>query len=48
MHTELLPDYAQLPRPDGKQDDLGIKVLDEPAAQQTDPPGKMTMKDIAD
>lgn len=27
----------QIPRPDGKDDGLGLKVLDEPAAVQTDP-----------
>lgn len=27
----------QIPRADGKKDNLGLTVLDEPAAQQTDP-----------
>jgi len=29
--------FVKIPRPDGKQDKLGLVVLDEPAAQQTDP-----------
>mmetsp|Transcript_76180 Transcript_76180/g.204522 ORF Transcript_76180/g.204522 Transcript_76180/m.204522 type:complete len:296 (-) Transcript_76180:298-1185(-) len=29
--------FLKLPRPDGKKDELGVKVLDEPGAQQTDP-----------
>jgi intraflagellar transport protein 46 len=33
---ELDP-FLKVPRPDGKPDYLGLKVLDEPAAQQSDP-----------
>jgi intraflagellar transport protein 46 len=29
--------YIKVPRPDGKEDDLGLKILDEPSAQQSDP-----------
>lgn len=29
--------FLKIPRPDGKKDTLGLTVLDEPAAQQTDP-----------
>jgi intraflagellar transport protein 46 len=29
--------FLKMPRPDGKADPLGLAVLDEPAAQQTDP-----------
>ena len=29
--------FAKVPRPDGRQDVLGISVLDEPAANQSDP-----------
>mmetsp|Transcript_6960 Transcript_6960/g.16156 ORF Transcript_6960/g.16156 Transcript_6960/m.16156 type:complete len:363 (+) Transcript_6960:254-1342(+) len=29
--------FLKIPRPDGKKDSLGLTVLDEPAAQQTDP-----------
>ncbi|KAI6648460.1 Intraflagellar transport protein 46-like [Oopsacas minuta] len=29
--------FAKVPRPDGRQDTLGISVLDEPAANQSDP-----------
>lgn len=29
--------FLKIPRPDGKEDDLGLKLLDEPSAQQSDP-----------
>eukprot|EP00607_Mallomonas_marina_P009859 CAMPEP_0182419634 /NCGR_PEP_ID=MMETSP1167-20130531/4041_1 /TAXON_ID=2988 /ORGANISM="Mallomonas Sp, Strain CCMP3275" /LENGTH=460 /DNA_ID=CAMNT_0024594651 /DNA_START=128 /DNA_END=1510 /DNA_ORIENTATION=+ len=29
--------FIKVPRPDGKDDELGLKILDEPAAQQSDP-----------
>lgn len=29
--------FVKIPRPDGKLDDLGLKVLDEPSTQQSDP-----------
>ena len=29
--------HAQVPRPDGKPDNLGLAVLDEPCANQSDP-----------
>lgn len=32
-----MPHGAQVPRPDGKEDELGLKRLDEPAAIQSDP-----------
>ena len=32
-----LPLHAQVPRPDGKPDNLGLAVLDEPCANQSDP-----------
>ena len=40
---DLLPavgdidEFIKVPRPDGKLDELGLKVLDEPAAKQSDP-----------
>ena len=33
----MVPAVAQVPRPDGKPDLLGLNVLDEPAARQSDP-----------
>lgn len=32
--------FIKVPAPGNKQDLLGLKVLDEPAARQTDPTGK--------
>mmetsp|Transcript_863 Transcript_863/g.3110 ORF Transcript_863/g.3110 Transcript_863/m.3110 type:complete len:371 (-) Transcript_863:170-1282(-) len=32
-----IDEFIKVPRPDGKADDLGLKVLDEPAAKQSDP-----------
>ena len=29
--------FIKIPRPDGKEDDLGLKVLDEPNPEQTEP-----------
>lgn len=29
--------YCQIPRPDGNQDMIGLTVLDEPCASQSDP-----------
>lgn len=29
--------YLQVPRPDGKPDNLGLLVLDEPSTKQSDP-----------
>lgn len=29
--------FIKVPRPDGKNDELGLKILDEPAASQSDP-----------
>ena len=31
-----IDEFIKVPRPDGKPDDLGLKVLDEPAAKQSD------------
>mmetsp|Transcript_25222 Transcript_25222/g.82793 ORF Transcript_25222/g.82793 Transcript_25222/m.82793 type:complete len:341 (-) Transcript_25222:1144-2166(-) len=31
-----IDEFIKVPRPDGKADDLGLKVLDEPAANQSD------------
>ena len=31
--------FIKVARPDGKPDDLGLKVLDEPSAHQSDPTG---------
>ena len=45
-HTPIMPPpplpphpslHAQVPRPDGKPDNLGLAVLDEPCANQSDP-----------
>lgn len=33
--------FIKVSRPDGKPDDLGLKVLDEPSAQQSDPTGNV-------
>ena len=30
-------DFIKVPRPDGKSDYLGLKILDEPSIKQTDP-----------
>ena len=35
--TPSTPVHAQVPRPDGKPDNLGLAVLDEPCANQSDP-----------
>mmetsp|Transcript_29806 Transcript_29806/g.77264 ORF Transcript_29806/g.77264 Transcript_29806/m.77264 type:complete len:304 (-) Transcript_29806:12-923(-) len=32
-----IDEFIKVPRPDGKEDFLGLKVLDEPAARQSDP-----------
>ncbi|GIL78712.1 hypothetical protein Vretimale_387 [Volvox reticuliferus] len=32
-----IDEFIKVPRPDGKPDYLGLKVLDEPAAEQSDP-----------
>ena len=29
--------FLKIPRPDGKSDGLGVSLLDEPAAKQSDP-----------
>ena len=29
--------FLKVPRPDGKEDSLGLTVLDEPSAKQSDP-----------
>jgi intraflagellar transport protein 46 len=31
-----IDEFIKVPRPDGKPDDLGLKVLDEPSAKQSD------------
>jgi intraflagellar transport protein 46 len=30
-------EFVQVPRPDGREDHLGLSVLDEPSSKQSDP-----------
>ena len=36
-HTGEIDPFLKIPRPDGQPDKLGLTMLDEPAAVQTDP-----------
>jgi hypothetical protein len=38
--------YIQVTRPDGKPETLGLLVLDEPTARQSDPTGEITRNTV--
>lgn len=41
MQLKLSHDFSQVTRPDGKPETLGLVVLDEPTARQSDPTGTL-------